>query len=109
VWVAAIQAAGLRRTAYGKTRIEAARKLQVLLRTLDDGTPPRRSPHTVEGYLREWLAAVRPGLKAKTWERYEGCLRLHVLPELGRMPLAKLQTDHLHRLYELNLAGGLSP
>jgi hypothetical protein len=63
----------------------------------------------VEGYLREWLAAVRPGLKAKTWERYEGCLRLHVLPELGRMPLAKLQTDHLHRLYELNLAGGLSP
>ena len=80
-----------------------------MLRTLEDGTPVRKSPYSVEGYLREWLAAVRPGLKAKTWERYEGCLRLHVLPELGRMPLAKLQTDHLHRLYELKLASGLSP
>ncbi len=109
MWVAAIYRNGHRRVVYAPTRQEAAKKLQALLRTLEDGTPVRRSQHTVEGYLREWLAAVRPGLKAKTWERYEGCLRLHVIPELGGMPLAKLQTDHLHRLYELKLAGGLSP
>ncbi|MDA1256361.1 MAG: tyrosine-type recombinase/integrase, partial [Chloroflexi bacterium] len=44
-----------------------------------------------------------------TWAHYESLLRVHVLPTLGRLRLARLQPSHLQRLYADRLATGLSP
>jgi hypothetical protein len=44
---------------------------------------------TLKQYADEWLAE-KPKLRARTLETYEGQLRLHILPELGATPIAKL-------------------
>jgi integrase len=65
---------------------------------------------TVRQFITRWLEdTVRPTLRPRTFETYEGKVRLHVLPELGHLTLAKLNPQHLQRLYATKLAEGLSP
>ena len=64
---------------------------------------------TVEAFLKDWLASARGTVRPKTWQTYECYIRLHALPALGRLPLAKLEPRHLQRLYADKLEEGLSP
>ncbi len=60
-------------------------------------------------FLAEWLELIRPSLKAKTWERYEGCVRCHISPALGRIPVGKLEPRDLQGFYAAKIDSGLSP
>ena len=69
-----------------------------------------RSRRTVGVFLLDWLEQVaRPGLRPRVHTRYEEIVRLHLLPALGDLPLAKLTPQHLVALYGQKVAGGLSP
>ena len=58
-------------------------------------------------YLTErWLPAQRSQLKDTTYHSYESNLRLHVLPTLGEVPLAKLVSEDLDTLYGRLLESG---
>jgi integrase len=52
---------------------------------------------------------VRPSITDSTWTRYEGLLRLHALPFIGRLRLGRLGPFHLEQLYTGRIKAGLSP
>ncbi|MGH8972895.1 MAG: hypothetical protein ACRD0C_06790 [Acidimicrobiia bacterium] len=58
-------------------------------------TPPEAGKITVAAYAEEWLR--RRHWAAFTAEGVERMLRLHVLPELGRWPLAGLRRAHIEQ------------
>jgi integrase len=60
-------------------------------------------------YLRSWLETMRPTVKESAWIRYEQLLRVHALPGIGRIPLARLTPQQVQHLYGDRLATGRSP
>ena len=75
----------------------------------------RRSGPTLGVYLtRTRLPSKQVTLRPSTWDTYRRNIELHVLPELGRVPIRHLRVEHLERLYaklldhgRANRAGGL--
>jgi hypothetical protein len=81
------------------------RKLTELLRQVDQEIPFAEESWTVERYLTYWpSAAVKRQRRPKTYQGYEGVVRLHLVPALGKKRLAKLNTrdvrTFLNRLSE---------
>jgi integrase len=98
-----------RKYLYGKTRREVQEKLVRALREKQQGLPAQDERRTVEDFVQQWLRdSARPKVRPSTYERYETLLRLHVLPTLGRLPLARLGPQHLTELYRAKLSEGLS-
>jgi integrase len=76
---------------YGRTREDVRRQLTKLLEQADQGIPVAAENWTVEKYLAYWLEhVVRPERKPRTYQGYEGVVRLYLVPELGNKRLAKL-------------------
>ena len=100
---------GKRKFAYGRTREGAGRKLIALQKTVQDGLPVTSDQLTVGGFADTWLETVKPTLSASTYRRYEGVLRVNVVPVIGKIRMSKLQPAHLLNLYSSCLASGLSP
>jgi len=100
---------GRRRRLYARTRPEAARKLNEALKTIRDGLPVISERQTVAAFLADWLETARPSLRPGTSTRYEQYVRVHIVPSIGALSLAKLTPQHLQRLYADRLAAGVSP
>lgn len=100
----------VRRSFYSKTRAEVIQRLSQAQRQLHDGYAPRDERLTVERYLTEWLAeSVKPRVRPSTYRSYEMLVRQHLVPDLGRQPLAKLTAAQVQALLNRKLAAGLSP
>jgi integrase len=97
-----------RRSYFGKTRAEAARKLTVALKAHADNLPLPSERLTVATFLGQWLEAKEPGLRPESFRRYREACHLHVIPEIGRKPLARLTPADLQMLYARIRAKGLS-
>jgi integrase len=100
---------GRRKAFYGKTRQEVGRKLGAALKARQDGLPVVGERQTVAKFLESWLESTRPTVRPRTFTRYEEYVRLHVIPELGSLTLARLSPQYLQRLYANRLEAGLSP
>jgi integrase len=98
-----------RKFVYGRTKAEALAKLRQAQRQAAEGTLVVSERTTVEQFLKSWLDAVRPTLRPGTWRRYEQYVRVHTVPVIGRVKLAKLTPQHLQRLYTLRLTAGAAP
>jgi integrase len=96
---------------YGPTRKVVQEQLTRALRELQQGLPIATDDRqTVEQYLRRWLEdAVRPSVRPKTHATYVGYARCHLIPDLGRLPLAKLSPHDVQAMLNRKLAQGLSP
>jgi integrase len=98
-----------RMTPYCETRDEAAKELTKLLHKRDLGLPISGDRQTVEQYLIGWLASIHPPIvRPRTFERFEGIVRLHLTPALGHHQLEKLQPAHVQHLLNQKLAADLS-
>ena len=100
---------GKRKHFLGATRAEVSRKLTAALKSRDDGLPVTTGRQTVEQFLKNWLEAIRPSIRERTWAGYEQHVRLHAVPALGKMTLTQLTPQHLQHLYSDRLKAGLSP
>lgn len=88
-----------RKTFVGKIRAEVQRELTRALRDREWGLPVRTERQTLADYLDAWLRdSVRPSRRPRTHERYEQAVRLHIVPEIGRIELSKLTPQHVQRL-----------
>ncbi|HEY8598332.1 MAG TPA: site-specific integrase [Thermomicrobiales bacterium] len=84
------------RTVSGVTRKEVVEKQVALLRELHAGTALEPSTLTVGEYLTRWVEeVVRPSRAVRTYEGRESMIRLHLIPHLGGVLLAKLQPAHI--------------
>ena len=85
------------RTARSK---RAARHLaEAHLRDLESGTAVPTDSTNLGGFLVLWLDQHGATIWTNTQTRYGYLVRLHVVPYLGRIRLAKLQPLDLVRLY----------
>ncbi len=100
---------GQRRSFYGKTRQEVSRKLAEAQRQVESGLPLVNERQMVEQFLASWLEMMRHVVKPRTWIRYRDFMRLHVVPVLGHVAIAKLTPQQVQSLYAQKLTEGLSP
>jgi integrase len=109
-WMARVSLAnGDRKTFYAKTRQEALQLLKAAIRDLDKGLPLLSDAQMLGQYLETWLAAVQHTIKPGTWKRHAEYVRLHIIPDLGKVPLTKLTAQQVQALYAKKLDEGLSP
>lgn len=108
-WVGRAYVDGRRRAVYGRTREEAATRLRTLQQAGDSGTPVVDGRQTVGEFIGRWLEGVQPTVQPTTFTRYEQYMRVHALPAIGKVRLAKLGPEHLQRLFARCLQSGQSP
>src|SRR6266566_6962675 len=97
-WVGEMTIEGRKRKfVYGKTRREVQEKLQATLQEKQQGIVlTGTARQTLEQFLADWLEnSQKQSVRARTYERYEEIVRLHVAPALGRYELQKLSAQHL--------------
>lgn len=109
-WVAAITwPTGRRQKWYAKSRTEAAAKLAEAARAQGIDRSGAGMRMRTDAFLAQWLEAAKPALRFRSWQRYEELVRLHVLPAVGHVPLARLGPADLQRCYSMAAAQGSSP
>ncbi len=92
-------------TVHGAKR-DAQRELRRLLKTVDDGMHSDPGRLTVADWLNQWLDEARYSVSPKTLERYREIVEKHLVPNLGALPLGKLQPMHIQNYYTKALASG---
>jgi len=80
------------------TKREAEKELAKTLVEYEQGTYIKPSTITVSEYLLWWLEqhGKAKKLALKTLESYQFLIEKHLIPEIGAVPLAKLQPIHIH-------------
>lgn len=98
-----------RKAIYGKTRAEVAVKLNKALADRNDGFVFDAENLTLGDYLDRWLVnSVKGSVRRSTYKRYEGIVRNHIKPSLGRSRFKALTPRHVRDLYREKLETGLS-
>ena len=60
------------------------------------GLPIATTTTTVRDYLEYWLYEVaEPAIRRTTFATYEGAVRLHIVPGIGKRKLKSLQAPHI--------------
>lgn len=110
-WAAAISlGAGRRKVIYGKTRAAVAAKLVTTLREQQQGVAITSSQRLAVGmYLTRWLGGAESSVRGSTFKRYSELVRVHLVPRIGSIPLAKLGPADLAAMYAGMLADGIAP
>ena len=110
-WAAAIVVDYRRKWIYGKTRRDVADRLRKIQGDVAEGRPVIDERLTMAEYLNRWLYEVaKQRTRPMTWRGYEQLVRVHILPSLGRVRLAKLTPQHVHSLVNQKVREGrLSP
>ena len=100
-----------RRHVKRKTEAEVRRAVRELERQRDNGTTPAAGVRwTVETWLEHWLENIAaPSVRRSSYNAYRIAVRKHLIPNLGRQRLDRLQPDHLERLYRKMIDAGARP
>lgn len=98
---------GKRKAVYGDTFEEARQKLNEKLHEIAKGTYIEPAKETVGKWLRDWLTAYAlPTVKQSTYISYEGYVRNHLDPELGKIKLSALTTEQIQLFFKKKAKGG---
>lgn len=100
---------GRLKSVYAATRRKVLSKRDELQRAIDQGLPLADEKLTVTAYLEEWLTAIQPTVRDTTYQRHIEFVRLHIVPALGDVRLARLTARQVQDFYAERLRSGLSP
>ena len=96
-------------TVRGK-KADAERRLREILTELDKGVAPPQQRYKLAEWLELWMTEVIiPNRRQKTIDRYEGAIRLHLVPHLGNVEIAKLAPRQVQALESQLLQDGMAP
>jgi len=88
---------------------DAEKRLSELLHQMDTGNYMKPGKTTVADYLDRWLTDyAKPNLSPRSYERYAGIIRQHLIPDFGNIQLSQLRPEHLQKHYSSRLNSGLS-
>jgi len=97
-----------RKFVYGKTAQEATARLLALRSNAAAGLPIVDGRATVAQFLARWLEVVRPTVRSSTYLSYEAVVRVHLVPGVGRVRIARLDVPTLQQFLGRKLADGCS-
>jgi integrase len=81
---------------YGDTEREALDELNKLRDQQRRGVPVATTTLTVADYMSYWLEHIaEPSIRRTTYATYEGDVRLHIIPGIGKRKLKSLQAAHI--------------
>jgi integrase len=101
---------GKRKSLYGKTRLEVARRLAAAIRERDDGLPVLNDRQTVGQFLEAWLEKnVKSSVRPSTYDAYRHYTMAYLIPMLGRTALTRLTPQQVQSMLNELLRNGLSP
>ena len=90
------------------TKKDAEKRLAELLHQIDNGSFMTPGKTTLGEYLDQWLIDYcKANLAPTTTRTYQFFVERHIKPSLGRIPLNRLRSEHLQRLYAEKLSAGL--
>jgi integrase len=94
-----------RKCFYGKTRREAQEKMTAAMRTHQMGLPVNADERkSMAVFLDDWIeTVVKPSRRPKTSASYAQIVELHLKPDLGRIPVAKLTAQDIQRLLNFKI------
>ncbi|HET9842412.1 MAG TPA: site-specific integrase, partial [Nocardioides sp.] len=99
-----------------RTKNEAQRAMRQAIGAHETGRSVTRSQQSVEAFVDQWHAAVKPALRDTTWVNYRNYLDYYVIPVIGQTRLQDLTALRLNLLYahllekgRVRKAGGLAP
>lgn len=98
-----------RRSFYGHSRKEVLESLQDALGAERRGIPSHAESTTVAAFLSDWLQDVERSLAPKTFRRYRELVEQHIVPEVGRVRLAKLTPHDVTMMMRRKQDAGLAP
>jgi integrase len=100
-----------RRHVKRKTEADVLRAVRDLDTQRENGTTPAAGVRwTVETWLDHWLENIaRPSVRRSTYNGYRNAVWHHLVPNLGRQRLDRLQPEHLERLYRKMIDAGARP
>jgi Phage integrase, N-terminal SAM-like domain len=88
---------------------DVSRKLATALQAREDGTIVVAPCQTLVRFIERCLEdSVKRTTRPRSYISYRDRMRLHILPDLGRIQLSSLTPQHLQRLYSPLLKTGLS-
>src|SRR5207249_6498339 len=79
------------------SRKDAEARERELLRERDDGGFVEPHRLTVADFMAKWLDSVRDKVSWNTFRGYEQRARTHIVPDLGHLPLRKLNALHIEQ------------
>lgn len=97
-----------RRFTFVGNKKDAEKALITEFAAIGNGTFVTPDRTTLGQYLADWLVSSRSTFAGKTWERFEGIARVHVIPRLGDVSLQRLTAIHLTKAYAEWRESGLS-
>lgn len=81
---------------YGDTEREALDEINKLRDQQRRGIPVATTTLTIAEYMSYWLDHIaEPGIRRTTYATYEGDVRLHIIPGIGKRKLKSLQASHI--------------
>jgi len=96
-----------RKSVYGKTQAEVRKKLNEVLNDINNGMYIENTNITLGAWLDEWLEVyAKPSVKLSTYGSYEGYIRNHIKPEIGKVKLSVLRADILQKFFNQKLTNG---
>src|SRR5262249_33547093 len=88
---------------------ETVEKKIAALNDVRRGLPLPDKRQTLGAFLERWLQdSVKPKVAPRTYTSYRALVRVHLAPELGRVPLEKLTPQRIQTFLNDRHAGGLS-
>src|SRR5262249_21149398 len=92
---------------YAKTRSQVASKLRAAILAFEQGSLVEPGRTSVEQFLNQWLTeSAKPRLRPRTFVSYSQVVRLHIIPNIGRVSLQKLSPQQVQIwLNDLGKAG----
>jgi hypothetical protein len=81
-----------------RSQREAARKLREKVAQSDKGIPVSAESWTVERFFAYWLENVVRVKRPKTYQGYEGIVRRHITPALGKRRLDRLSVQDVRSM-----------
>jgi integrase len=94
---------------YGRTRAEVQQRLRKVQAEHERGALPVGPNPTVGAFLAQWLAAVKATVRPKTYTSYEGTVRLHLVPHIGKVRLRNLTPAQVQGVLTVKAEARLSP
>lgn len=92
------------------SRLDAERVMTKLLAEVDRGQVVGPGAETFGRYLEQrWLPHMRARVGDAAWTRYEGLVRMYLVPSCGRVKLSALRPHHLQSALDAMLEGGAAP
>ena len=101
----------IRKTFYAKTRRDVQERMTKALGEVQSGLPVRSDDReTVAAYLSRWLdASAAQRVRPRTLAGYRLIADKHLIPAVGRVPLAKLTPAQVQAMLNAHAAAGAKP